>query len=95
MQNVVGDTAQQVESHSARQEAAQLATVELTDRWRAEVPTSQADADRLNLEYSQKCSVLGIIYGDIDLVPKPAPGNYLAGTGWNPVPGDVPSCNLV
>ena len=95
VQNVVGGTAEQIESHSARQEAAWLATFELTARWKAEVPQSQAEADELNREYAQKCSALGIIYGDIDLVPKPAPGNFLQNTGWDPVPGDVPSCNLV
>ena len=37
---------------------------------------------------------LGIIYGDIDLNPQPAPGVFQSPTGWMP-PLDKPSCNLV
>ena len=38
VQGVVGDTAEDVASHSARQQAAVLATLELTERWQAEIP---------------------------------------------------------
>ena len=94
VQRVVGDTAEQIESHSARQEAAELATLELTQRWLAKTPDSQPDADDINRDYSQKCRTLGIIYGDIDLNPQPAPGIFQPPTGWMP-PLDKPSCNLV
>ena len=95
VQNVVGDTAESVASHSARQEAAQLATLVLSERWQAVVPVSQDDADRLNRDYSDRCRRLGIIYGDIDLEPEPAPGFYEPGTGWKPGQAYAPSCNLV
>ena len=76
-----GGTAEQVESQRARQQAAELATVELTRRWRAKVPGSQQHADEINREYSLRCRTLGII-GDVGLAPEPAEGR------------DVPSCNL-
>jgi hypothetical protein len=38
VQGAVGDTAEDVASHSARQQAAVLATLELTERWQAEIP---------------------------------------------------------
>ena len=94
VQSVVGGTAQQIESHSARQEAAELATLVLTERWLAETPHSQQDVDRINRDYSQKCRTLGIIYSDIDLNPQPAPGVFQPPMGWMP-PLDKPSCNLV
>lgn len=94
VQSVVGGTAQDVASHSARQEAAQLATFELSRRWQAEVPDSPEDADRLNREYSQRCRRLGILYGDIDLAPRPFEGFYDLGPGWRPGRAWAPSCNL-
>ena len=94
VQNVVGGTAEQMESHSARQEAAELATVVLTQRWLAAAPVSQQEADRINRDYSQRCRALGIIYRDVDLVPVPAEGVFASGGGWAP-PLDKPSCNLV
>ena len=95
VQTVVGGTAERVESHSARQEAAELAALELTQRWLAKTPGSQQDADDINRDFSQKCRTLGIIYGDIDLTPQLAPGKFQSSpTGWMP-PLDKPSCNLV
>ena len=94
VQNVVGGTAESVASHSARQEAAELATTVLSERWQAASPTSQPSADRINRIYSDKCRRLGIIYGDVDLIPEPAPGIYRSGTGWGPAIADQPSCNL-
>ena len=79
VQRVVGGTAEQIESHSARQEAAELAALELTQRWLAKTPDSLQDADDINRDYSQKCRTLGIIYGDIDLNPQPAPGERQSG----------------
>lgn len=93
VQQVVGDTAEDVASHSARQQAAVLATLELTERWQAEIPESPTEAAQINSDYSQKCRTFGIIYGDIDLAPESAPGVYQPPKGWAP-PGDRPSCNL-
>ena len=95
VQNVVDGTAEDIASHSARQEAAQIATLVLTERWQAESPDSQSSAERINRDYSAKCRTLGIIYGDIDVVPEPAPGIYRSGTGWGQNVADQPSCNLV
>jgi len=95
VQNVVGGTAERVESHSARQEAAELAALELTQRWLAKTPNSQQDAVDINRDFSQKCRTLGIIYGDIDLPPTPTPGEFQSPKGWKRPPLDKPSCNLV
>ena len=65
VQNVVGGTAEQVESHSARQQAADLAAAELENAWRAHRPSSQDDADQINTRYRRRCRQLGIIYTDI------------------------------
>ena len=103
VQNVVGGTADGVASHSARQAAAELATSELTQRWQAQSPTSQTDADRINRTYANRCRRLGIIYGDVDLAPDPALGIYEAGgAGWGQWrhgeyetwTADKPSCDL-
>lgn len=76
VQNVVDSTAESIADHSARQEAASLATRELRMRWRAESPATQAVADELNRVYSHKCNQLGIIYNDIDLTPRAYPGDF-------------------
>ena len=102
VQNVVDGTAESVEAHSARQEAARLATEDLVDRWRAETPRDQAEADQINRVYSQKCRNIGIIYSDVDLAPDTKPGIYdqqaynrPAGVrGWGPANGNLPSCAL-
>ncbi len=92
VQNVVGGTAEQVESHSARQQAADLAVTELQRRWRAETPTVQT-VDEINRHYGAGCRQLGIIYGDIDLRPEPKDGQVLSGgTGWDPT--RLPTCTL-
>ena len=94
VQNVVGGTAEQVAAHSARQEAAELATLELTERWKAESPATLAEAAEINRDYSQRCHQLGLIYPDVDLAPDPAEGKYGGGTGWGSAVADKPSCNL-
>ena len=76
IQNVVNNTAESVAAHSARQEAAWVATEELTARWQAEKPTTQPDANELNRLYSHKCNQLAIIYRDIDLTPTPHDGDF-------------------
>ena len=44
VQNVVGGTAEQIDSNEARQTAADLAVTSLAERWIAEAPTSQSEA---------------------------------------------------
>ena len=84
VQRFVGETAESVASHSARQEAAVLAAAEVQDRWQAESPTSQTEADRINRLYGAKCGRLGILYADIDLSPMHKGGKLNAqNTGWN------------
>ena len=65
VQNVVGGTAEQIESHSARQQAADLAATELENAWRAQSPSSPDEADQINTRYRRRCRSLGIIYNDV------------------------------
>ncbi len=76
IQNVVNRTAESVDAHSARQEAAWLATEELTARWQTQKPLTQTDANELNGLYTHKCNQLAIIYSDIDLTPTPTDGDF-------------------
>ena len=46
VQNVVGGTAEQIDSSDARQTAADLAVTSLAERWRAAVPTDAAQANK-------------------------------------------------
>ena len=98
VQNLVGDTAERVTTHSARQTAADLATTELTERWAAEMPRDQDEADRINRRYEAYCRQLGIIYADVGLKVESAPGlrvrmpGHVA--GWGPDPKDFPACVL-
>ena len=94
VQNVVGDTAEQIDSSDARQTAADLAVTSLAERWRAEVPTSQSEADEINRRYQQRCRQLGIIYDDISLTAEALPGTYTVGPGWGPLDKDKPSCHI-
>ena len=92
VQNVVGETAEQVASHSARREAAELAAAVQQERWRADAPRDEPDAARINGLYSARCRRLGIIYADISLRP-----DRLVGT---PVPNGgswdrEPICTLI
>lgn len=93
VQNVVGGTAEQVASHSARQQAAELAANVLQDRWRSEVPADAADAQRINEAYGRRCRQLGIIYSDIELTVRSKGGDIVSGVlGWDP--GKLPTCSL-
>ena len=83
VQNVVGETAEQVASNDARQMTAELAVTDLTDRWRAETPRDQGDADRINRRYSARCRQLALIYADISLkVQTPKVGVLDSGGVW-------------
>ena len=85
VQNVVGDTAEQLASNDARQTAADLAATVLQGRWRAETPTDKLDAARINRLHSARCRQLGIIYSDISLKVEPPKGGKfdLGGPGWD------------
>lgn len=93
VQNVVGGTAEQIESHSARQQAAGLAATELENAWRAHRPSSLDEAGLINARYTRRCRQLAIIYPDV-----------LAGTGivegvYDPTPpgswGNQPLCSIL
>ena len=91
VQNVVGDTVEDVASHSARQQAAELMVSELTQRWRAAVPTSQS-VERINDVFVSRCRQTGVIYADISLRTESSRGGLdSGGTGWDPalLPGCV------
>ena len=94
VQRVVGDTAEQVESTDARQTAADLAVTSLAQRWQAEVPTSQPEADEINRRYKRRCLQLGVIYSDIDRRVEALEGTYTGGAGWGPLDKDKPSCHI-
>ena len=90
VQNVVGDTAEQVASNDARQTAADLAVTELRRRWRAETPTA-SNIEEINRLYAARCRQLGIIYADISLrVQPPKAGTLDPNGGW----ATEPSCTL-
>ena len=88
VQSVVGTTAEGVKSHSARQEALDLATTELTLKWQAEVPESPEEAAEINRRYEARCRTLGIIYPDVSLSTTPHPWQHARGM-WI-----MPSCSL-
>jgi hypothetical protein len=94
-QSVVGDTAEDVASHSARQQAAELMAVELTQRWQAAVPTKQNVA-AVNRAFVSRCRQVGVLFADIDLSPDPRPGRVAPGTmsGWDTDPMWLPSCEI-
>ena len=94
VQNVVGGTAEQVDSSNARQTAADLAVTGLAERWIAEIPTSPSEADEINRRFSRRCRQLGIIYSDISLTVEPYEGTYTGGSGWGPLDKHKPSCHL-
>ena len=99
VQREVGLSGERVGSHSARQEAAEVAAAEvaaaeLVRRWRSEVPVSVGDAERLNREFVARCQRIGILYADIDLEVAAKAGRYDAGSvGWSE--NGLPVCTLV
>ena len=94
VQDVVGGTAEQINSTDARQTAADLAVTSLAERWRAEVPTDAAQAEQINRRYEHRCRQLGIIYSDISLTAEALRGTYTGGSGWGPLDKHKPSCDI-
>ena len=94
IQNVAGETAEQMAARDARQTAADLAVTSLAERWQAEVPTSQSEADELNSRYRGKCLQLGVIYSDISLTAEAIDGTFTGGPGWGPLDKHMPSCHI-
>lgn len=94
VQGAVDSSGERVASHSARQEAAEVAAVELMRRWRLEAPQSAEDAERLNREFGARCHRIGILYADIDLGVAAKAGRYEFGAvGWSE--NGLPACTLV
>lgn len=95
VQSVVGGTAEDVASHSARQEAAELMAAELTQRWQAAVPTKQ-NVDAVNRAFVSRCRQMGVLFADIDLSPDPRWGRVAPGmmSGWDTAPKWLPSCEI-
>ena len=93
VQDVVGGTAEQVESHSARQHAADLAATLLEDAWGAHRPSSADEAARLNMRYARRCRQLAIIYTDVLKGTDIVEGVY----DLNPPPGwaNTPICSIL
>ena len=83
--------AEQVESNDVRHTAARITASSVHERWRADTPASQSDADRINARYATMCRRIQITYGDAS--PKVAAKNGTlasGGTGW----GGLPSCTV-
>lgn len=93
VQSVVGGTAEQVGSHSARQEAADLAATELEDAWQQQRPSTQSDADQINARYRRRCRRLEIIYADVLAGTDIVEGIYDPDrpTGWH----NTPLCSIL
>ena len=94
VQNVVGDTADQVGSGDARQTAADLAVTGVAERWEAATPASDPEADEINRRFSRRCRQLGIIYSDMSLTVEAYEGTYAGGSGWGPLDKHKPSCHI-
>ena len=94
VQNVVDQTAEQIESSDARQTAASLATTELEQRWKNELPTTQGEANEINRKYRTRCRHYATIYADISLtiVSKDGIFDQVNNTGWTTGPGQPPTC---
>ncbi|WP_419943790.1 hypothetical protein [Candidatus Poriferisodalis sp.] len=48
VQDVIGDTAQQIDNHNARQHAAELAAAEVATAAESDTPTSAQHAEQIN-----------------------------------------------
>lgn len=92
VQSVVGDTAEQVEAHSARQQAVDLAATELENDWRSHRPSTKDEADQINARYRRRCRQLGIIYTDVLKGVDIVEGIYDSNrpSGW----GNTPLCSI-
>jgi len=95
VRDVADDTAETLRTVNRRQLAFDLATTELTEKWRAQIPTSEEEAERINRRYERYCRDLGIIYADVSRQVASTPGlfNGVEGVdGWGPQPKDLPIC---
>ena len=89
--NIVDDTAERLADVNSRQVAYDLATTELAERWTAETPTTNEEAQRINRDYTQDCRQLGIVYADVGRTLFVKPGTYQHPTpGWQ----HPPICSL-
>jgi len=77
-------SAEGVRSHSPRQEALDLAATELTSSWRADVPASAEEAERINRRYEARCRRLGIVHADVSLTVRPYLWEYANGRCYEP-----------
>ena len=85
VQNVVGDTSEQISGNSARATAAKVAAAEINDKARA-ADLSEADAaETINAKYSKECRQLSILYADSGITSDYEDGTA-TGTDWNTEP---------
>ena len=85
--NVTENTAKNLSQTNSRQVAYDLATTQLSQRWTAETPTTNKEAERINREYAQDCRQLGIIYTDVGMEIFVKPGKHKPpNPGWDTPP---------
>lgn len=93
--NVVGNTAEQVQNHSARQQAADLAATQITQHARHETPADGDEAKRINAQAQRRCQQIAITYADVLGRTQYKGGHYDPSVpGWNPMPGHLPKCTI-
>ena len=87
VRDVADDTAETLRTVNRRQLAYDLATTELTERWAAQIPTSEEDAERINRDHGGDCRELAIIYADVPARLNLKPGKYAPSPpGWSILP---------
>ena len=95
VQNVVGDTSEQVSGNNARATAARIAASRINDEALAEgtskdlsIGTNEAD---VNDKYAKECRRLAIFYADAAITSNYDPGTR-SGANWDP--SDEPECTV-
>ena len=99
VQRTVNNTAEQMERHSPRQEAAETAAAEIQDAARAQKPTDELHAQQINDRWRKRCKQIEILYRDVMHIPnQKRTFVYREGifkdhaTGWDPVDASLPAC---
>ena len=97
VQSVVGSTADQIASHSARQTAAEVAAQEINHAANAETPQNAEQAQQINARWRKRCEQIQILYSDTGLTTTYKTGKLDDDNhGWddNSNSPDTPSCTL-
>ena len=96
VQNVVGDTSEQIAGSSARETAAKIAAttiVEEASKSADEQPTDAKTFDKWSTYYTNKCRRLAITYGDVGITVQ-SQFKYTKGTGSSTPADDVTEAQI-